>query len=224
MSEIFENMNRIPVIIFLGVPGAGKGTQALHLSNAKQIPRISTGDMLRQAVQDDSELGRKVQAIMKEGRLVDDETMLKLIEDRISRPDCKNGFILDGYPRNMQQAAAFERILRPNMDVRVIKIEVAEEDLVKRIAGRRTCPKCERIYNIYFHPAGKDEICDADQTPLFRREDDHEEVVRRRIETYQRETRPLINYYGNKGLLHLVNGSRKANVVTAEIQRAVGLN
>lgn len=217
-------MNRIPVIIFLGVPGAGKGTQALSLSNSKQIPRISTGDMLRQAVQEDSELGKKVEAIMNEGRLVDDETMLKLVEDRISRPDCKNGFILDGYPRNMQQAAAFERILQPHMDLRVIKIEVAEEDIVKRIAGRRTCPKCERIYNIYFHPAGKDEICDADQTPLFRREDDDEEVVRRRIETYQRETKPLINYYGNKGVLKLVNGSQKANVVTAEIQRAVGLN
>ncbi len=217
-------MNRIPVIIFLGAPGAGKGTQALHLSNTKHIPRISTGDMLRQAVQDDSPLGRKVEAIMQEGRLVDDETMLKLIEERISRPDCKNGFILDGYPRNMQQAAAFEHILQPHMDLRVIKIEVAEEDIVKRIAGRRTCPRCERIYNIYFHPAGKDELCDVDQTPLFRRDDDQEEVVRRRIETYQRETRPLIDYYGSKGVLQLVNGSQKANIVTAEIQQAVALN
>lgn len=224
MPAIFENMNRIPVIIFLGVPGAGKGTQALHLSNAKQIPRISTGDMLRQAVQDDSALGRKVKEIMHEGRLVDDETMLKLIEDRISRPDCKNGFILDGYPRNMQQAAAFERILRPNMDVRVIKIDVAEEDLVKRIAGRRTCPKCERIYNIYFHPAGRNELCDADQTQLFRRDDDHEDVVRLRIETYKRETSPLIDYYRNKGVLQVVNGSQNTNVVSDEIQKAVGLS
>ena len=217
-------MNRIPVIIFLGAPGAGKGTQALHLSNAKRIPRISTGDMLRQAVHEDSELGQKVKAIMNEGRLVDDETMLKLMEERISRPDCKNGFIMDGYPRNMKQAASFERILQPHMNLWVIKIEVAEEDIVKRIAGRRTCPKCERIYNIYFHPAGKDEICDADQTPLFRRDDDHEEVVRRRIETYQRETSPLIDYYRKKEVLQLVNGSQLANLVADQIRQAVGLN
>jgi len=217
-------MNRIPVIIFLGVPGAGKGTQALRLSNEKGIPRISTGDMLRQAVQDDSPLGRMVQAIMKDGRLVDDETMLKLVQDRILRPDCRNGFILDGYPRNMQQAGQFERILQPHMDVRVVKIEVAEEDIVKRIAGRRTCPKCERIYNIYFHPPGKDELCDADQTPLFRRDDDLEDVVRRRIETYQRETRPLIDYYGSKQVLQLVNGSQNSNLVADQILRAVDLN
>jgi len=217
-------MNRIPVIIFLGVPGAGKGTQALRLSNEKGIPRISTGDMLRQAVQDDSPLGRMVQGIMKDGRLVDDETMLKLVEDRILRPDCRNGFILDGYPRNMQQAGQFERILQPDMDVRVVKIEVAEEDIVKRIAGRRTCPKCERIYNIYFHPPGKDELCDADQTLLFRRDDDLEDVVRRRIESYQRETRPLIDYYGSKQVLQLVNGSQNANLVADQILRAVDLN
>jgi adenylate kinase len=200
-------MNKsIPVIIFLGPPGAGKGTQSSYLSSEKSIPKISTGDMLRHAVKDDSELGRRVKGIMSDGRLVDDSTMLSLIEDRIYRQDCERGFILDGYPRNVHQASQLELVLKPYMQIRVIEIKVSEEEVIKRVAGRRTCPRCERIYNIYFHPPQNNEKCDVDGTELFRRNDDSEEVVQRRISTYKVETVPLIDHYRNKGVLQIING------------------
>jgi adenylate kinase len=200
-------MNKsIPVIIFLGPPGAGKGTQSSYLSREKSIPRISTGDMLRHAVQDDSELGRKVKGIMSDGGLVDDATMLSLIEDRMYRQDCENGFILDGYPRNVHQAAQLESVLKPYMQVRALEIKVSEEEVIKRVAGRRTCPRCERIYNVYFHPPKKNEKCNVDGSSLFRRNDDTEDVVLRRIATYRKETVPLIDHYRNKGVLRVIDG------------------
>ncbi len=200
-------MNKsIPVIIFFGPPGAGKGTQSSYLSREKSIPRISTGDMLRHAVQDDSELGRKVKGIMSDGGLVDDSTMLRLIEDRMYRQDCENGFILDGYPRNVRQAAQLESVLKPYMQVRAIEIRVSEEEVIKRVAGRRTCPRCERIYNVYFHPPEENEKCNVDGSALFRRNDDSEKVVRKRIATYRKETVPLIDHYRNKGVLQVIDG------------------
>jgi adenylate kinase len=214
-------MNSIPVIIFLGAPGAGKGTQAAYLSKLKGIPKISTGDMLRSAVQDDSPLGRKVQAIMKEGGLVDDQTMLNLILERIKKPDCKEGFILDGYPRNLKQAAQLEEVLPKDMRLIVINIQVSEEEVVKRIAGRRSCPKCGSVYNIYFHPPKDDEKCDLDGAPLIRRSDDSEDVVRKRIKTYKKETLPLIGYYKKKGLLMAINGIHEKDVVADKIEKAM---
>jgi adenylate kinase len=200
-------MNKsIPVIIFLGPPGAGKGTQSSYLSREKSIPKISTGDMLRHAVQDDSELGRKVKEIMNDGGLVDDATMLRLIEDRIYRQDCENGFILDGYPRNVHQAAQLQNVLKSHMQICAIQIKVSEEEVIKRVAGRRTCPRCERIYNIYFHAAKDNEKCDVDGSKLFRRNDDSEKVVRRRIATYRKETVPLIDHYRNQGVLQIIDG------------------
>lgn len=210
-------MEKIPVIILLGAPGAGKGTQATYLSKIKLIPKISTGDMLRQAVHDHSELGRRVKEIMNDGRFVDDQTMLDLVAARISKPDSQRGFILDGYPRNIHQAQQFDRVLQPHMRMCVVEIEVSEEQIVKRIAGRRTCPACQRIYNIYFQPPGKDELCDDDSAALLAREDDEEEVVRRRIGTYREQTRPLLNYYGERGLLRVVNGMQSVERVLADI-------
>jgi adenylate kinase len=200
-------MNKsIPVIIFLGPPGAGKGTQASYLSREKLIPKISTGDMLRHAVQDDSELGRKVKGIMSDGGLVDDATMLSLVEDRIYRQDCENGFILDGYPRNVHQAAQLELVLKPHMQIRAIEIKVSEDEVIKRVAGRRTCPTCQRIYNIHFHAPKSNEKCDVDGSTLFWRNDDSEEVVLKRISTYRKETVPLIDHYRNKSVLQIING------------------
>lgn len=207
----------IPVIIFLGAPGAGKGTQAAYLSLRKSIPRISTGDMLRHAVQSDSELGRKVKDTMRVGKLVDDETMLRLMEERISRPDCGQGFILDGYPRNLKQAAQLETVLPPHMKLQAIEIEAPEEEIVKRVVGRRTCPTCEHIYNVYFHPPKSDQVCDLDGALLFQRNDDTEEVVRRRWATYQKETSPLISHYQNKGVLRVINGVQPEEQVATEI-------
>jgi adenylate kinase len=186
-------MNSIPVVIFLGAPGAGKGTQASYLSRVKGIPKISTGDMLRTAVHDDSPLGRKVKEIMRDGGLVDDGTMLILIQERISKPDSSEGFILDGYPRNRRQAEELEKILPKNSRVIPINIQASEEEVVKRIAGRRSCPN-GHIYNVHLHPPAEDEKCDIDGSPLFRRNDDSEKVVRRRIATYKKETLPLIDY------------------------------
>ncbi len=197
-------MNSIPVIIFLGAPGAGKGTQAAHLSRMKSIPKISTGDMLRSAVHEDSPLGRKVQSIMKDGGLVDDETMLNLVKERISKPDIRNGFILDGYPRNLKQAAQLEEVLPPDRNLIVINIQASEDEVVKRIAGRRTCPKCGHVYNVHLHPPANDEKCDVDGSDLFRRPDDSEQVVRKRIATYKKDTLPLIDYYKKQGVLKAI--------------------
>ena len=202
-----EEQKIIPVIIFLGPPGAGKGTQALRLSRVKDIPKISTGDMLRHAVQEHSDLGGKVKGIMAEGTLVDDETMLHLVADRIARPDCKDGFILDGYPRNIHQAAQLEKVLQPHMQICAVVINVPDVEIIKRVAGRRTCPQCERIYNVHFHAPKSDQVCDFDGTKLFRRQDDQERVVRKRLATYRKETLPLIEHYRKRGVLQVVNGS-----------------
>ena len=210
-------MHSIPVIIFLGAPGAGKGTQASYLSRVKSIPKISTGDMLRQAVHEDSPLGRKVQAIMKDGGLVDDETMLNLITDRIAKPDSQSGFILDGYPRNRKQAAQLEVVLPVGHRLIVINIQTSEDEVVKRIAGRRTCPECGHVYNVHLHPPANDEKCDLDGSDLFRRADDSEDVVRKRIMTYKKETLPLIDYYKKQGVLKAINGVQSQEVVAKKI-------
>jgi adenylate kinase len=214
-------MEVIPVIILLGAPGAGKGTQASYLSRVKSIPKISTGDMLRGAVQEDSDLGRKVKEIMNDGGLVDDETMLNLVAARIAKPDCEKGFVLDGYPRNIHQAQQFEKVLKPHMKLCVVEIEVSEDEIVKRVAGRRTCPSCQRIYNIHFQPPAKDGTCDFDGSKLFARLDDQEKVVRRRLATYRKETRPLLNYYGERGVLRIVNGVQPVEEVARQISERI---
>ncbi|HSE41014.1 MAG TPA: adenylate kinase [Acidobacteriota bacterium] len=213
----------IPVIILLGAPGAGKGTQASRLSRSLGIPKISTGDMLRSAVMQDSPLGRKVKAIMNNGRLVDDETMLSLVKERISHPDVRHGFILDGYPRNLKQAEQLESVLDPEMQPYVVEIAVDEDEIVKRIAGRRTCPQCNRIYNNYFSAPKVEERCDADGAALYRRNDDAEEVVRKRIETYKNETFPLMKHYNDLGLLRVVDGMQPEEDVAKIIEDVLKL-
>ncbi len=213
----------IPVIIFLGPPGAGKGTQASRLSRSWSIPKISTGDMLRSAVLQDTELGRKVKEIMNDGGLVDDETMLNLVRNRILRPDCRNGFVLDGYPRNLKQAGQLESVLDPGMHNCAVEIAVSEEEVVKRVSGRRTCPQCDRIYNMYFYSPKNDEKCDVDGAALYRRNDDSEEVVRKRIATYQRETYPLMTHYKQLGVLRVVDGDQPEEDVAREIENSLAL-
>ena len=193
------------------------------LSRSRNIPKISTGDMLRNAVLHDTELGRKVKEIMNNGGLVDDATMLSLIKERISRPDCRIGFILDGYPRNLKQAKQLGPVLDPDMHVCAIQIDVSEEDVVKRVSGRRTCPQCERIYNMYFHSPQNNEKCDDDGAALYRRNDDSEEVVRKRLATYKRETYPLIKHYKDLGVLRTVDGSQHEEDVAKEIEDSLEL-
>lgn len=193
------------------------------LSRSRNIPKISTGDMLRNAVLHDTELGRKVKEIMNNGGLVDDETMLSLIKERISRPDCRIGFILDGYPRNLKQAKQLGPVLDPDMHVCAIQIDASEEEVVKRVSGRRTCPQCERIYNMYFHSPQNNEKCDDDGAALYRRNDDSEEVIRKRLATYKRETYPLIKHYKDLGVLRAVDGSLHEEDVAKEIEDSLGL-
>lgn len=207
----------VPVIIFLGAPGAGKGTQAARLAASLSLPKISTGDMLREAVKQDSPLGRKVKSIMDQGRLVDDETMLGVVRERIAQSDCRNGFILDGYPRTRQQAEQLETILGQTMQPCVIDLEVNEDEIVKRNCGRRVCPACQTIYNIHYRPPKKTGVCDVDGAALYTRTDDKEEVIRRRFKTYNEQTLPLVDYYRNKGVLREVDGVQAEEELAARI-------
>ncbi|KPJ67391.1 MAG: adenylate kinase [Coxiella sp. DG_40] len=182
-------------IILLGCPGVGKGTQARFICEKYDIPQIATGDMLRAAVKTRSELGKTVKKIMQQGRLIPDEVIIALVKERINRPDCKNGFLLDGFPRTIPQAQAIEKE-GIKIDY-VIEIYVDDEEVVKRLTGRRIHLDSGRIYHILYNPPkteGKDDITDE---PLVQREDDEEETVRKRLKVYHEQTEPLINFYRN---------------------------
>jgi len=190
-------------IVLLGAPGAGKGTLAKDLVGLFNVPHISTGDMFREAVASGSELGKQVQHILNSGALVPDEIVNKLVRERISRPDCKDGFILDGYPRTVQQASALDEMLKETgqkLDA-VLYLRVSEDVVVKRLTNRRVCPKCGRIYNLLSMPPKNDELCDDCGIRLVQRDDDKEEVVRNRFKVYNEMTAPLIDYYKKKGTL-----------------------
>jgi len=191
----------------LGAPGAGKGTLAKDLVNHLKIPHISTGDMFREAVAAGTELGRKVQSIIQSGALVPDEIVNQVVEERLKKDDCRNGFIFDGYPRTVPQAVALDKILSKisaKLDA-VISLEISEEVVVKRLTNRRVCPKCGRIYNMISMPPKNDELCDDCQVKVVVRDDDREEVVRRRYRLYHELTEPLVDYYRKKGILIQVN-------------------
>lgn len=190
-------------IVLLGAPGAGKGTLAKDLVGLFNVPHISTGDMFREAVASGSELGRQVQNILSSGKLVPDEIVNELVRERISKPDRKDGFILDGYPRTVQQARTLDEMLTAmgqKLDA-VLYLKVSEDVVVERLTNRRVCPRCGRIYNLLSMPPKSDEICDDCGTKLIQRDDDREEVVRNRFKVYNEMTAPLIDYYKKKGTL-----------------------
>ena len=190
-------------LMVLGPPGAGKGTQASRLSQQLGIPHIATGDMFRDAAAEDTETGRRVRTIMEAGELIPDAMTNDLVRNRLARPDARNGFILDGYPRNVEQAVTLDGILEDlgtKIDL-VIKFMVRGTDIVRRLAGRRICPVCQTVYHMDARPPREDEICDNDGTPLIRREDDLEETTLRRLEVYGQQTRPLYEFYAERGLL-----------------------
>jgi adenylate kinase len=197
-------------LILLGGPGAGKGTQAKKLIEKFQIPQISTGDILRAAVKDGTEMGRKAKEFMDAGKLVPDEVVIGIIKDRLAQPDCKKGFILDGFPRTVPQAEALDKVLG-GLGMKIdhtVSIEVDEEALVERLTGRRTCKSaaCGQMFHIKFTPPKKDMVCDKCGTELYQRDDDNETTVRSRLSTYNQATAPLIDYYGKKGLLRPIKG------------------
>ncbi|MDD5306325.1 MAG: adenylate kinase [Deltaproteobacteria bacterium] len=196
-------------IILLGPPGAGKGTQAKKLIDVMGIPQISTGDMLRAAVAEGTELGRKAKEFMDAGRLVTDEVVIGLVEERFKKPDCAKGFMLDGFPRTVAQAEALEKMLK-RMGRRidhVVLMEVDDEELVLRITGRRTCGACGAIYHLSFSPPPASGKCKCGSTDLRQRDDDNEITVRQRLKTYHSQTAPLVSFYAGRGNLRRITGT-----------------
>jgi adenylate kinase len=195
-------------VVLLGAPGAGKGTQAKMLIEKYKIPQISTGDILRKAVADGTPLGKEAKVIMDQGGLVSDKIVLGLVEERIQQPDCKAGFILDGFPRNTAQADALDKMLVA-MGAPLnfaLNIDVDMNDLLKRLTGRRTCKKCQQMYNIFFSAPKKEGVCDKCGGELFQRDDDKEETIKKRLDVYQKQTAPLIDYYSKKNIMKTVMG------------------
>ena len=197
-------------IILLGGPGAGKGTQAKKLIDKYQIPQISTGDILRAAVKEGTEMGKKAKEFMDAGQLVPDEVVIGIIKDRLKEPDCQKGFILDGFPRTVPQAEALEKVLS-DMSKKidhVVSIDVDEEELVTRLTGRRTCKDavCGQMYHVKFTPPKKEGVCDKCGGELYQRDDDNETTVRSRLATYNQATKPLIDHYKAKGLIRPIPG------------------
>ncbi len=210
-------------IVMLGAPGAGKGTVASRLSEDLNIPHISTGDIFRENIKNQTELGKKAKAYMDEGQLVPDELTCNLVVDRIHKDDCSNGFILDGFPRTIPQAEALTKELSKTDEVidYVVNLEISDEDIVSRMSGRRSCPKCGRVYHM-ITPALKPkngETCDDDGETLTMREDDKPETVLKRLKVYHDQTEPLVEYYKGLGALVSINGKNAIDEVDGLVKK-----
>jgi adenylate kinase len=210
-------------LVLLGAPGAGKGTQAKKLIEKYGIPQISTGDILRQAVADGTPLGKEAKSYMDKGELVPDSVVLGLVEERLKQEDCKKGYILDGFPRNTAQAEALDGILgKLGMSLSAaISVDVPKEDLMKRLTGRRTCKSCGQMYNVHFSPPSKEGACDKCSGELFHRDDDREETIKKRLDVYDAQTAPLIDYYSGKGILKGIEGTGSIDEIFAKMCSAV---
>ena len=211
-------------VVLLGAPGAGKGTQAKMLIEKYKIPQISTGDILRKAVADGTPLGKEAKVIMDAGGLVSDKIVLGLVEERIKQPDCKAGFILDGFPRNTAQAEALDKILTgKDMPLTAaLNIDVDMNDLLKRLTGRRTCKSCQQMYNIYFSPPKKEGVCDKCGGALFQRDDDKEETIKKRLDVYTKQTAPLIEYYAKKNIMKTIMGTGSIDEIFKKVVAVLG--
>jgi len=208
-------------IVLLGAPGAGKGTQAKKMIEKYGIPQISTGDILRKAVADGTPLGKEAKSYMDKGELVPDSVVIGLVKERLSQDDCKKGFILDGFPRNTSQAETLDQVLSEmNMPLQLaLSVDVDFDILMKRLTGRRTCKQCNQMYNIYFSPPQKEGVCDKCGGELYQRDDDKEETIKKRLEVYEAQTAPLIDYYEKKGILKRVDGVGDIDEIFANICR-----
>jgi adenylate kinase len=211
------------IILLMGAPGAGKGTQARLLQERMALPQISTGDIFRALSDADTPLAREVRTIQQAGRLIPDDVVIRVVEQRTSQDDCRDGYILDGFPRTAAQAETLEQLAtRQGNEIKAILIDVPTELLTKRLTGRRTCPVCGEIYNIYLKPPRNDNRCDLHpEAELVHRADDAQEKIRVRLETYANETAPLIDYYENSSRLHRIDGSREAEKIYSEIERII---
>lgn len=206
-------------LILLGPPGAGKGTQAKRVIEEFDIPHISTGDIFRKNIKEKTELGQKVEGLLAQGKLVPDELTIEIVWDRLDQEDCKNGFLLDGFPRTIPQAEALDEGLAKRglkLD-RVLNIDVDKDSLVKRLSGRRVCPSCGASYHIDNNPTKVDGICDACKTPVIQREDDKEETVLDRIKVYDSQTKPLVDFYSKQDLVFTVDGTLPIDEITNKL-------
>lgn len=211
-------------LVLLGAPGSGKGTQAERIVPAFNVPHISTGDILRAAVRDGTVMGLEARRYMDSGELVPDEVVIGIIRDRLAQPDTAPGFMLDGFPRTLEQARALDEMLAQTgraLNV-VLMIDVPEEELVQRLSGRRACRACGKGFNVVFDPPSSEGVCDACGGDLFQRDDDDEQTVRNRLAVYRRQTEPLVGYYTDKHILSAVSGGgRMPDDVYADAQRVL---
>jgi len=207
----------------MGAPGAGKGTQARLLQERLKLPQISTGDIFRALKESQAPLAIEVREIMTQGRLVPDELTIRVVKERTSHDDCRNGYILDGFPRTPAQAESLESLAaEQGNEISPVLIDIPTEILEKRMTGRRNCPVCGEIYNVYFKPPLHDNVCDVhSDTQLTHRADDNAETVKARLTTYEEQTRPLIDYYRSRDLLRTVDGNRDPEVIYREIEAIV---
>ncbi len=206
-------------IVLMGLPGAGKGTQADKIVEKYAIPHISTGDMFRAAIKGGTELGLKAKSFMDDGALVPDEVTIGIVRERLSKSDCDNGFLLDGFPRTVPQAEALDALLLDldkNVE-HVLNIQVEQEELIKRLTGRRICKECGTAYHLIFNPSQVDGVCDKDGGELYQRADDNPETVTNRLEVNMKQTQPLLDYYGDKGVLTNINGQQDIHKVFADL-------
>ena len=211
-------------LILFGAPGAGKGTQAVELAKRFNLIHISTGEIFREAIAEHSEMGEIANSYISKGNLVPDDITVKIVKERLAQEDCKNGFILDGFPRTLPQAECLDQIcLELNISIdHVIDIEVNEDELIRRLSGRRVCKTCGASYHIDFNPSKVENVCDKCNGELYTRKDDEKESVAVRLKTYKSSTMPLINYYVNKGILVEINGQQDINDVFKEIVNKLG--
>ena len=209
-------------LIFIGPPGSGKGTQAKRLAHALGVPHISTGDMLRQAIDEGTELGRKAAPILASGALVSDEVMVGIIKDRLAKPDASRGFILDGYPRTVVQAEKLDGLVGNGKgDLRVLQLLVPDDVIVKRIVLRRSCPQCGTIYHLESAPPKNDLVCDRDGAELIARPDDNEQAIRKRLDAFHQQTVPVATFYKAKSVLRTVDGVGPVDEVFERIERSL---
>ena len=210
-------------IILLGAPGVGKGTQAAFLSKKAGLPQISTGDIFRHNLKNETPLGKLAKGYMDKGLLVPDEVTINIVQDRLMREDCKYGFILDGFPRTLSQSESLDKVLNEMgsaLDC-AINFDVADRVIMNRLAGRRVCPNCGKTFHIVYEPPREQGVCDACRTPLTQREDDREETVIKRLHSYHEQTEPLIEHYQRRNLLVNVDAAKPIDAVSAEIEMII---
>jgi len=213
-EETKETKKESPLFaILFGAPGSGKGTQAALLSSKYHFVHISTGDMFRENIKNSTPVGKKAKEYMDKGELVPDSVVIEMLKERLKKPDCQQGVLLDGFPRNVAQAQALEEVIQKYRPL-VLSYEISDATVIKRISGRRTCPICNKLYNIYFNQPKEKNTCDVCHKPLIARSDDTEEVVKKRLEVFHEQTAPVKEYYEKKGMLYTVDAEQSPESIS----------